>query len=298
MAEEKKETKKASVPKTKKAQSTNDDVTTITLDAKAMETFVKPVATFLSVLVFSIGFAYGLANINITINGDIPALAVNNTGNGQGGTNTDNAEAPVPTLPTPTTTSVSIDDDPFLGNIDTARVAIVEFTDLECPFCQRHSQQTKSQIVENYVDTGDAIYVSRDFVLSFHDPAATQGANAAECVHELSGNNNETYFNYLETYFANTGTNGRGVGGDEVLADFAADLGIDRNAFLECQTERRFAGEVQTDQDEGTIAGITGTPGFVVGVLSSDGIVEGQLVSGAQPFTAFQAAIEEALSNS
>ena len=107
------------------------------------------------------------------------------------------------------TAKVKIDDDPLLGNKDKAKVAIVEFSDFECPFCQRFHTDTFDQIVSDYVEDNTAIYVYRDFPLSFHEPKASEAANAANCIREVAGD--EKFFEFSRIYYANTQSNGSGL---------------------------------------------------------------------------------------
>lgn len=104
---------------------------------------------------------------------------------------------------------VNIDDDPIKGNKDKAKVAIVEFSDFECPFCQRFHSDTFSQIVSDYIDNDKAIYVYRDFPLSFHEPKASEAANAANCVREVAGD--DKFFEFSTIYYKNTQSNGKGL---------------------------------------------------------------------------------------
>ena len=75
----------------------------------------------------------------------------------------------------------------------------------------------------------------------------------------------------------------------------AAETGIDENKFNKCLEEKKFKDEVAQDAAAAAKAGISGTPGFVVGKLEKDGSVEGKLLKGAQAFSVFQAAIEQLL---
>lgn len=200
--------------------------------------------------------------------------------------------ADAPTVEANPSGTTSIDDDAYIGDLNSARVAIVEFTDFECPFCQRHFQETKSQIVSEFVDSGDVVYVQRDLPLSFHDPVATDLAIAAECVKLQNGN--EGYFAMSDLIFTNTGTNGAGVGGRDVLAEYADEVGANVDDFLSCYDNRDTEAEVQADAADAAAAGVNGTPGFIIGILDGD-TVEGVTVSGAQPFSVFQQAIEEQL---
>jgi len=49
-------------------------------------------------------------------------------------------------------TETNIDDDAYLGDRDKVKVAIVEFSDYECPYCQRHFNETNTKLIEEYVD--------------------------------------------------------------------------------------------------------------------------------------------------
>src|SRR5215216_1504278 len=78
---------------------------------------------------------------------------------------------------------LSIDDAPFLGSKD-AKVTLVEFSDFQCPFCARHSQNTLPAIVKEYVDAGKVKYVLRDFPIASLHPRAQKSHEAAYCAGE------------------------------------------------------------------------------------------------------------------
>lgn len=181
--------------------------------------------------------------------------------------------------------STTVDNDPYIGNMDSAKVAIVEFTDFQCSYCQRHVEQTYPDIIKNYVDTGEVVYVIRDFPLSFHGQIAVDTANAAECVYELGGQ--EAYSKYHDEVFL--------VESKDDLISAAKDIGIDMNQFNTCMDEERYADEIENDITAGQSAGVTGTPGFVIGILNEDGSVEGKRIDGAYPFSSFEEVIKEML---
>lgn len=104
--------------------------------------------------------------------------------------------------------STSVDDDPFLGNEDEA-IVVVEFSDYECPFCQRHHNETYPEIISNFVDNGKAKYVFRDYPLSFHEPKASEAAVAANCIFAQGGS--VAYFQFSDLYYENTKSNGEGL---------------------------------------------------------------------------------------
>lgn len=166
------------------------------------------------------------------------------------------------------------DDDHFKGDVD-APVVIVEFSDYECPFCTRFYEQTLSQIEKEYIDTGKVKFVYRDFPLGFHTQAQ-KAAEAAECAGEQ-----DKYYDMHDKLFDN------GVaGGVDSFKQFASEIGLNTGDFNDCLDSGEMADEVAKDMRDGQAAGVTGTPGF---------IINGQLVSGAQPFSAFKQVIDAAL---
>ncbi|KXK27248.1 MAG: Disulfide bond formation protein D precursor [candidate division WS6 bacterium OLB20] len=251
---------------------------TVTID---LQQFLTPLSIFVSGLMISasIFFSFSGASIGTTRTGGTvtttpTAVADPGTGN--------------------TTATVNIDDDPVLGNRDSAKVAIVEFSDFECPFCQRFHNDTFDALIEQYVDSGEAIFVYRDFPLSFHEPAATKAANAAQCVFEQKGSN--AFFNFAQQYYEKTVSNGSGLPTGTTLETLARSIeGMDIGKFNNCVTSNTYADEVAKDTADGSAAGVTGTPGFVIGVLDGDGNVDGVIVPGAQPLATFQQVIDEQL---
>lgn len=179
--------------------------------------------------------------------------------------------------PTPNVNMVEvIDDDTIKGDPD-APVTIVEWSDYECPFCTRFYEQTLGQIEEEYIDTGKVKFVYRDFPLSFH-ANAQKAAEAAECAGEQ-----EKYFEMHDKLFED------GVaGGVASFKQYAQEISLNTADFNTCLDSGEMASEVRKDFADGQRIGISGTPGF---------IINGQLVSGALPFEAFQQVIEAELNS-
>ena len=200
------------------------------------------------------------------------------------------ANAPAPAPAEKTSATASMGSSPVLGNPKTAKVAIVEWTDLECPFCKQFHDQTFDSIVKDYVDTGKALFVIRNYPLSFHGEAAIKEANAALCVREAAGD--KAYFSFVGDVYATTGTNGKGMP-DETLASLAMKAG--GKSLASCMNDQKFKSVIDADLQDGTSSGISGTPGFVIGKIDAKGSVEGELVSGALPYPEFKKAIDAAL---
>ena len=155
----------------------------------------------------------------------------------------------------------------IIGDPD-APITIVEWSDFECPFCARFYNDAYQDIKENWIDTGKAKLVFRDFPLSFH-ANAQKAHEAAECAGDQ-----DMYYEMHDALFEN------GVsGGVSSFKTYAADLGLDQAEFDDCLDSGKHEAEVKKDMADGMKAGVQGTPGF---------IIEGQLISGAQPYAVFE----------
>ena len=177
---------------------------------------------------------------------------------------------------------VSADDDPVLGSTD-AEVTIIEFSDFQCPFCRSFWRDTLPQIKEKYIDSGKVKFVYRDFPLSSIHPSAQIAAEAANCAGDQGKywEMHDKMFTEQDKLGPNTVTFTK-----DDLKKWAGEIGLNANTFNSCVDSGRHTEEVQKDFADGRTAGITGTPGFSV---------NGHLISGALPYSAFEQAIEEAL---
>lgn len=176
-------------------------------------------------------------------------------------------------------------DAAVLGKSD-AKVAIVEFSDFQCPFCQKFFKETYAQIKSQYIDTGKAKLIFRHFPLPFHANAQIAGV-AAECANQQG-----KFWQYHDRLFEKGQADGTNLAAAD-LKKYADSLGLNsgtlgfgKNKFNQCLDSNATLSAVQGDQKDGQAAGVSGTPTFYIN--------ERQLV-GAQPFSAFQQAIDEAL---
>lgn len=170
-----------------------------------------------------------------------------------------------------------------------APVVLVEFTDFQCPFCRRHSSTVMSQIEQSYVATGKIRYVVREFPIGSLHPQAPKAAEAALCAGEQG-----RYWDMHALLFKNAQ-----LLDPASLVVHAQSLGLDRSRFDECMIASRFAEQIRSDFEAGTKAGVRGTPSFFIGLADPkdpNKVRATELISGAQPFEAFQRAIDGLLS--
>ncbi len=157
-----------------------------------------------------------------------------------------------------------------------AKVAIVEFSDFQCPFCKSFFDATFSQIKKDYIDTGKVKLVYRQFPLTAIHPYAMGAALAAECASEQG-----KFEAYHDKLFANQTSLTT-----EDLKNYASQVGLNTGKFNSCLDSQKYKDKVDADTKLGTDNGINGTPGF---------FVNGKLVSGAQPYENFKMLLDEAL---
>lgn len=177
--------------------------------------------------------------------------------------------------------------DHIRGNKD-ADVSLIEYSDFECPFCKVfHTSGTGEKLLEKYGNKINWVY--RHFPLSFHEPMATKEAQMSECVAELSGN--EKFWEFTDWIYQTTEAGGNGLPETELVKKAVA-LGIAENTFLDCFRSNKYQQRIKTDIEEGSKAGVKGTPTTVV-LNNKTG--KAVLVSGAQSVEVFQKAIEAVL---
>ena len=169
-----------------------------------------------------------------------------------------------------------------LGRPD-APLTMVEFTDLQCPFCRQFALTSFDGIKKNWIDTGKLRYFSRDFPLDFH-AQAMPAARAARCAGE-QGKFWELRMALVRN--ANLLT-------AEYITKTAAELKLDPKAFASCAASTKYDTEIQAEMQEGIRLGISGTPTFVVG-RTTPAAVEGPILVGALPYAQFDAKFKELL---
>lgn len=165
---------------------------------------------------------------------------------------------------------------------------MVEFSDFQCAFCERHVRQTYPQLEKDYIDTGTLKLVFMDYPLESIHPFAFRAAESAHCAGEQG-----KYFEMHDQLFTSQKT----------PAEFsnwkahAETVGLNVPEFESCLSSGRAASEVRKDLAQGQGARITGTPGFFLAITdpTSTTVKTVRFISGAQPYPAFKAQIDALL---
>lgn len=173
---------------------------------------------------------------------------------------------------------IDLEGRPFKGAAD-AKVTIIEYSDFQCPFCVRGYHTIEDQVLKEYGNKVRFFY--KHYPLGFHkwaEPASV----AVECAADQS---HDAYWQLYSYYFENQKQiNAQNL--KEKTKEGIAGAKIDMEKWEKCLDNNETIDRVRADMEEGQAVGVTGTPGF---------IINGQLLSGAQPFQRFKQIIDAEL---
>jgi protein-disulfide isomerase len=192
----------------------------------------------------------------------------------------ENGARPASGIDSDGTVRLSVAGGSWLGAKD-APLSIVEFTDYQCGFCQRFHVETFPALKKKYIDTGKVRFLSRDLPLDFHSNAF-RAAEAARCAGDQG-----QFWAMRNTLVANANQ----LGGDHIQG-YAKELKLDMAAFNSCMDTQKHAAEIRKDVATAAALRIDGTPSFVVGKSTPEGVA-GTMVVGALPLEAFEEKIAQ-----
>ncbi len=187
--------------------------------------------------------------------------------------NGDNAAAP---------TVIELKDitkDDWMRGDKKAKLTIVEFSDIDCPYCVKF-HETMQKLSEDY--KGKINWVYKHFPLTSLHPNAFKKAEAAECVGDLGGN--DKFWPFLDKLVTD-----KTITMDK-LAEVAATFGVNATKFQECYDSGKMTSKVQDMADQAVKAGGRGTPYSVI-------IFDNQKtpINGALPYEQVKAQIDALL---
>jgi protein-disulfide isomerase len=173
-------------------------------------------------------------------------------------------------------------DGPSLGQAN-APVVIIEFSDFQCPFCRAFWRDTLPTLTQNYIATGKARLVYRNFPIAQLHPSAQIAALAGQCA--LAQNKFWPFHDQMFSQQDKQGPNTVQFSAAD-LKKWAKDTGLNTSQFNSCLDTAKYDSVVKKDMADGTAAGVTGTPTF---------FVNGQMIVGAQGYQVFATAVDQAL---
>jgi protein-disulfide isomerase len=187
-------------------------------------------------------------------------------------------------LSKPTIGTYTQKDGVALGD-PSAPVTMIEFADFQCPHCLASYNTVERPIIEQYVETGQLLYVYQP--VGFLGPESVVSAQASYCAA-----NQNFFWEYHDVLFGPANFSNGNTGGysEQNLIAFAGEVdGLDVGAFTECLASDETVATVDAAHAQANSMGVTGTPGFVI---------NGTVLSGEQPLARLQQVIDEALAAS
>jgi protein-disulfide isomerase len=177
-----------------------------------------------------------------------------------------------------------------------APIKIEEFSDFQCPYCERFHQQTEPLLRQYYIDTGKVLFTYRsmgNWVSGNVGGANTESQDAAAAAY-CAGEQNK-FWEMHALLFGNVLGENVGSFSDKRIPLIAEKVeGLDMDKFNQCYESGKFKDRVQQDFKDGQAAGITGTPGFLI-TYTVNGESKTEKIDGAEPFTTFQQKLEAIL---
>ncbi|XPF96146.1 DsbA family protein [Colwellia sp. RE-S-Sl-9] len=177
---------------------------------------------------------------------------------------------------------LTIGNSASIGN-ESAKVVLVEFTDLHCPFCKKFHDNVLPDLEKQYIDTGKLRFVGKNYpIVQLHKNAAV-AAFALECARE-SGD----YKQAKSWLFAK----GKAFNKD-AMDEFTTAMGLDADKFNQCVESPATAAQINNDMKIAQVIGVNQTPSFAIGLQKDGEVVDWKIITGAQSVENFGKAIAE-----
>jgi protein-disulfide isomerase len=178
---------------------------------------------------------------------------------------------------------------PQSGNVlgsSSAPVTLVEWVDLQCPFCRQFAGEAMPTIIEDYVRPGKVKVELR--TLAFIGPDSERGRDAL-----IAAGEQDKLFNFMQLLFTNQGTENTGWLDDDFVRAAAASIpGLDVPRLLEERSSGAVREQGTAFDAQGVEDGVQSTPTIMVG--KSADTAEVVQMSSPTDLAAVKAAIEAA----
>ncbi len=152
---------------------------------------------------------------------------------------------------------------PIIRTNDSSDIIIVEFGDYKCIHCADFNRNVKDLLISEYVNTGQAGYMYKDFPVNDKDDSklSTLAAEASYCAAEQ-----DKYWEYHDMLFRNTQRNSNPNWITiENLNEFARNVGIENTMkFNACLSSHRYLQLVEENELLARELGLPSTPSFII----------------------------------
>ena len=181
--------------------------------------------------------------------------------------------------------SLMLHSSPVQGSMD-APITIIDLGDYQCSRCWRFATQVEPLIVENYVNTGKAKLVFKDFTIYGND-----SVNAAIAAHCATDQNK--YWEIHDHFYQNQEAINSGWLSNSNIKKLASEVDLDMEQFNSCLDERKYYQNVQNNVEKGMSIGVSGIPTFII--IDRGG--QSAIIEGPQPYSVFKQVLDEMLAS-
>lgn len=226
----------------------------------------------------------GVALAVIMVGGAVAAVLMNSPSTAL---NKDNNNEVIQRIVAPISENVPV----LAADGGSSNITMVEFGDYQCQYCARFHNETKNQIISNFVDTGQIRFVFKDFVINDlpSDRASTLAAEASYCAADQG-----KYWQYHDELYNNSRGENTGWVTENSLKQFATRIGIQNlTEFSGCLENHTHRDLVEANSQLASGIGLRSTPSFVI--ISNETVPIA--IEGAQPFPVFKQAIDDVMAN-
>jgi protein-disulfide isomerase len=181
---------------------------------------------------------------------------------------------------------ITLDSGHQKGNPE-ALIALIEFSDYQCPFCARHTRETMPLIEKDFIATGRVLYGFRDFPIDQLHPQAIRAHEATQCAGDQK--------KYWEMHGRMFGDPSQHT--PEGLEGAATAIGLDLNAFRACVAAGTHTAAIRENVALAESFGANGTPAFFIGIIdkATNSVRVTRAITGAVPYAQFAQTLEAAL---
>lgn len=166
-----------------------------------------------------------------------------------------------------------------------AKVAVLEFGDLQCPVCKGYSEEVLPRVIESRVRSGEATLDFRNFTI-IGPQSKPAGAAAIAAGEQGRG------WNFVELFYRNQGIEDSGYADDQFLTAIARAAGVpDLARWNRQRKSQAVIGRVEATSAEAENLGFTGTPSFALEGPGTDGV---EAIGTPESVDALESAIEDA----
>jgi|SRR5579862_5115540 len=172
---------------------------------------------------------------------------------------------------------------PIDGNA-TAKLALIEFSDFQCPYCARYATTVLPELRKDFVSSGKMQYVFVNLPLPGHQQAKSL-AKAAACAGKQG-----RFWSVHDALFTQQ------ANGSQNILETVRQQGVNRDQFAECIAASDTDQQIERDLDTTARFQLRATPAFAIGSRNPDGsILIQKFFAGARPLEFFEQTINSAL---